>query len=188
MTESHITPQKPASPIPPWWSCLLMTVAVVFCVGGLTIGFVALGGAKPTPPATQLVILTAPPAALTEAAASRGEISAPLGASTQSADSGAALILSGPTLPAIIFTPTPQPIAQGITVVVVDVGDQQLNVRESPGIVDVGIAFRAPEGTRFVVGDGPSQGDGLTWWRIDDPTTGRSGWAASNYLEPVVNP
>ena len=182
------TPQKPASVIPPWWSCLLVTVAVIFCVGGLAVGFVALGGTKPAPPATQLVMLTAPPAALTEAAAPIGEISAPLGAATRSMDSGAALVLSGPTLPAVIFTPTPQPIAKGITVVVVDVGDQQLNVRERAGIVDVAIAFRAPEGTQFVVGDGPSQGDGLTWWRIDDPSTGRSGWAASNYLQPVVNP
>ncbi len=181
-------PQKPASVIPPWWSCLLMTVAVIFCVGGLAMGFVALGGAKPTPPPTQLVVLTAPPAALTEAAAPMGEISAPQGAPTRNPESGAMLVLSGPTLPAVVFTPTPQPIAKGITVMVVDVGDQQLNVRERPGIVDVEIAFRAPEGTQFVVGDGPSQGDGLTWWRIDEPGTGRSGWAASNYLQPVVTP
>ena len=185
MTPPNI-PQKSASPLPPWWSCLLVTVAVIFCVGGLAVGFIALGGAKPTPPATQLVILTAPPAALTQAAAPIGSLSAPLGASPQNADSGGVLILAGPTLPAVIFTPTPQPIAQGITVVVVDVGDQQLNVRERPGIVDVAIAFRAPEGAQFMVGDGPSQGDGLTWWRIDDPSTGRSGWAASNYLQPVV--
>jgi hypothetical protein len=164
-----------------------MTVAVMTCVGGLAIGFVALGGANPTPPPTQLVILTAPPAALTQAALPAGEIAPPQGAATRSAADGA-LMMVGPTLPAVVFTPTPQQIAQGITVVVVDVGDQQLNVRERPGIVDVAIAFRAPEGTRFFVGDGPSQADGLTWWRIDDPATGRTGWAASNYLQPIVNP
>lgn len=178
----------PSSIFPPWWSCLLTTIAVVFCVGGLALGFVALGGNTPPPPPTQLVVLTAPPAALTQAAAPIGQIDAPQSAPTRSGDTTTALILSGPTLPAVIFTPTPQQIAKGLTVVVVDVGDQQLNVRERPGIVDVAIAFRAPEGTQFVVGDGPSQGDGLTWWRIDDPATGRSGWAASNYLQPVVTP
>lgn len=173
---------------PPWWSCLLTTIAVMFCVGGLALGFIALGGNNPPPPATQLVILTAQPAVLTQAAAPIGQIDAPQSAPTRVGEGGAALVLSGPTLPAVIFTPTPQPIAIGITVQVISVGDQQLNVRERPGIVDVNIAFRAPEGTRFIIGDGPSQADGLTWWRLDDPTTGRSGWAASNYLQPVVNP
>lgn len=181
-------PPQPSSIFPPWWSCLLTTVAVIFCVGGLALGFVALGGQNPTPPATQLVVLTAPPAVLTQAAAPMGEIAPPAGIPTQDSASAGALMLSGPTLPAIIFTPTPQQIAQGLTVVVIDVGDQQLNVRERPGIVDVAIAFRAPEGTQFIIGDGPSQADGLTWWRIDDPATGRSGWAASNYLQPIVNP
>lgn len=178
-------PQKPPSLLPPWWSCLLMTVAVVFCVAGLAAAFLALGGNTPPPPPTQLVILTAPPAALTEAANPLADLNPPDSPVTVGGG-GSALVLSGPTLPAVVFTPTPQPIAIGLTVEVVSVGDQQLNVRERPGIVDVGVSFRSPEGSRFIVGDGPSQGDGLTWWRIDDPSTGRSGWAASNYLRPVV--
>ena len=37
-----------------------------------------------------------------------------------------------------------------------------------------------------IVVDGPLQGDGLTWWKIQDPNrAGREGWAASNYLQPV---
>jgi hypothetical protein len=69
---------------------------------------------------------------------------------------------------------------------VIDVGDQQLNVRELPGVIDVDVVFRAPENTLFTIIAGPSQGDGLTWWQLQDPDNPqRVGWAASNYLEVV---
>ncbi len=173
----------PPSIIPPWWSCLLMTAAVVFCVGGLAAAFIALGNPAPAAAPTQFVILTAPPQALTQIAAGLpNDLDLPQ--SPQRIGAASNLVLSGPTLPAVVFTPTPQPIQIGLTVVVVDVGDQQLNVRERAGIVDVPISFRTPEGTRLLVIDGPSQGDGLTWWRVQD-SSGRSGWAASNYLQPL---
>jgi hypothetical protein len=97
-------------------------------------------------------------------------------------------IMQGTVLPTPYITPTALSISIGATIRVIDVGDQQLNVRELPGVIDVDVVFRAPENTLFTIVDGPSQGDGLTWWKIQDPQSSqRSGWAASNYLE-VVSP
>jgi hypothetical protein len=162
-----------------------MTLAVVFCVAGLAAAFVALGGTPPAPAPTQFVVLTAPPDRVTgQTRPQDAALGTPVVGSAP-VNIGAPLVLSGPTLPAIVFTATPMPLMIGATALVVDVGDQQLNVRERAGIVDVAIAFRIPEGTTVQVIDGPSQGDGLTWWRIQD-SSGRNGWAASNYLQPIA--
>lgn len=177
------TPRS-TSIMPPLWSCAAVTLAVLLCVAGAAAAFLALGGQTPPAEPLRLTILTAPPELMR--AAQLDPQSAGIPTVSVGNSSGVEFVMSGPTLPAVVFTPTPEQIAIGKTVEVVDVGDQQLNVREQPGIVDVAIVFRAPEGSRFIVGDGPSQGDGLTWWRIDDPSSGRSGWAASNYLVPVV--
>lgn len=176
------TPRQPGL-IPPLWSCALVTLATLLCVAGLAAALLALGGQTPPAQPLELTILTAPPELLLTVQNDPQAAAVPTIASGSTA--AVAFVMQGPTLPAVVFTPTPEQIAIGKTVQVVDVGDQQLNVRAQPGIVDVAISFRAPEGSRFIVGDGPSQGDGLTWWRIDDPSSGRSGWAASNYLVPV---
>ena len=69
-------------------------------------------------------------------------------------------------------------------VIVVDVGAQQLNVRDTAGVIGTTVLFRAEEGTIFNVVDGPQQVDGLLWWKIQAPNnTARTGWAASNYLQ-----
>lgn len=99
----------------------------------------------------------------------------------------APLVLAGPTVATPFLSPTPRPIAIGETVIVSDVGAQELNVRNSAGVIDTTIVFRAPEGTRFTIVDGPRQSDGLTWWMIQDPfDSTRRGWAASNYLIPEI--
>lgn len=170
--------------MPPLWSCAIATLAALLCVVGIAAAFLAIGGQTPPAQPLRLTVLTAPPELIQTAQRD------PQSASVPTLDVGnsgqVSFAMAGPTLPAVVFTPTPEQIAVGRTVEVVDVGDQQLNVREQPGIVDIGIVFRAPEGSRFIVGDGPSQADGLTWWRIDDPGAGRSGWAASNYLVPIA--
>lgn len=176
--------QRPASILPPLWSCAAVTLAVLLCVASAAAAFLALGGQTPPAEPLRLTVLTAPPELLRTAQLDPQSAGIPTISVENSGD--VEFMMSGPTLPAVVFTATPEQIAVGKTVEVVDVGDQQLNVREQPGIVDIAIVFRAPEGSRFLVGDGPSQGDGLTWWRIDDPSSGRSGWAASNYLVPVV--
>src|SRR5687768_13271950 len=175
---------RSSSIMPPLWSCAAVTLAVLLCVAGAAAAFLALGGQTPPAEPLRLTILTAPPELLRAAQVDPESAGIP----TANVGNGGDIefVMSGPTLPAVVFTATPEQIAIGKTVEVIDVGDQQLNVREQPGIVDIDIVFRAPEGSRFIVGDGPSQGDGLTWWRIDDPSSGRSGWAASNYLVPVA--
>ena len=175
---------RSASIMPPLWSCAAVTLAILLCVAVAAAAFLALGGQTPPAEPLRLTILTAPPELLRAAQIDPESAGIP----TISVGNGdeVEFVMAGPTLPAVIFTATPEQIAIGKTVEVIDVGDQQLNVREQPGIVDIAIVFRAPEGSRFIVGGGPSQGDGLTWWRIDDPSSGRSGWAASNYLVPVT--
>lgn len=175
---------RPVSILPPLWSCAAVTLAVLLCVAGGAAAFLAIGGQTPPAEPLRLTILTAPPELLR--AAQIDPQSAGIPTISVGNSSEVEFVMSGPTLPAVVFTATPEQIAVGKTVEVVDVGDQQLNVRAQPGIVDIAIVFRAPEGSHFIVGDGPSQGDGLTWWRIDDPSSGRSGWAASNYLVPVT--
>ena len=169
--------------MPPIWSCALVTLATVLCVAGLAAAFLAIGGQTPPAQPLRLTVWTAAPD-LFLTSQSAPQIGLPATSAGQG-NNGQVLVMQGPTLAAVVFTATPEQISVGKTVEVVDVGDQQLNVRDMPGIVDVAISFRAPEGSRFIVGDGPSQADGLTWWRIDDPSSGRSGWAASNYLVPV---
>jgi hypothetical protein len=94
------------------------------------------------------------------------------------------LQLSGPTLVPVSLSPTPQPITLGGQIRVIDVGIQQLNVRDRAGTRESTVVFRAEEGTIFTVVGGPEQADGLTWWRIQDPENEtRAGWAAANYLQ-----
>jgi len=98
-----------------------------------------------------------------------------------------ALVLDGPTLEPVVFSPTPRVLTVGERVIVQDVSPDQLNVRDNPGVSGTNIVFRAPEGTLFTVVDGPQQADGLTWWRIQDlNNASRVGWAAANYL--VLSP
>lgn len=94
--------------------------------------------------------------------------------------------LAGPTLPPVEISPTPVPMGIGVGVLVVDVGDQQLNVRDEPGIFGTEVLFRAAEGERFRVIGGPVQQDNFTWWQIQDSANPqRTGWAASQYLRAV---
>jgi hypothetical protein len=93
------------------------------------------------------------------------------------------LALDGPVLPTIAFTTTPVPLTVGVRVVVANVGDQELNVRDVAGVTTSEVLFRSAEGTEFSIIDGPQQADGFTWWRIQDPISQQSGWAVANYLQ-----
>ena len=94
--------------------------------------------------------------------------------------------LAGPTLPTVEISPTPMTITVGVQVLVVEVGDQQLNVRDEAGIFGTNVIFRANEGERFNILAGPQQIDNLSWWQIADPRDpNRTGWAASQYLQAV---
>lgn len=177
---------------PPLWSIGFALLLALICVAALAIIIVLIGGnaAPERPP--QLVILTAPPIATSVAevveAAETPEVASSPVQIRQLAGTSAPLdfVMEGPVLPTPVLTPTALSISIGTTIRVIDVGDQQLNVRELPGVIDVDVVFRTPENTLFAIVDGPSQGDGLTWWKIQDPQNSqRTGWAASNYLEVV---
>jgi hypothetical protein len=198
-TQKPTTNRRPArksntntSPFPPLWSIAAALILALVSVAALAILVIMLGGnAAPARP-PQLVVLTAPPlsvsVAMTPVAIAEAETPEAASSPVQIQRPGATLdfVMQGPVLPTPYLTPTALSISVGSTVRVIDVGDQQLNVRELPGVIDVDVVFRAPENTLFTIVDGPSQGDGLTWWRIQDPTNGqRAGWAASNYLEVV---
>ena len=93
------------------------------------------------------------------------------------------LQIEGPILPTVVITLTPVPLSVGASVEVAGVGDQELNIRNLPGLIDSIILFRAPEGTSFEVIGGPEQAGGFTWWKIRDSDFQVEGWAAANYLQ-----
>lgn len=77
----------------------------------------------------------------------------------------------------------PDALDVGAAVRVVNVGEQELNIRSRPGIADSPILFRAAAGTAFQIIGGPRPADGFVWWRIQDPLLKLKGWAAENYLQ-----
>lgn len=172
--------------VPPWWAFVLMFLGVGACVGALVAIFIALGGRVAPGGERRLVVLTADPALLAQS----GQtilITATLPPEfAPQLQPPVTYVMQGPTLPPPAITPTADTLAVGKTITVIDVGDQQLNVRDNPGVLGTSVIFRSEEGTRFVVIDGPQLVDGLSWWRIQDPTnTTRTGWAAANYLQVI---
>jgi hypothetical protein len=90
--------------------------------------------------------------------------------------------LQGPTLAPIEISPTPENITIGKTVIAT-AEDSGVNVRSGPSVQNERL-FVAENGESFTVIDGPTQGDGLTWWKIQSPNDpNRAGWAAAAYLE-----
>jgi hypothetical protein len=76
--------------------------------------------------------------------------------------------------------PSPALIA-GDTAVVNDTGDC-LKVHAQPSLSAVSTGC-IPDGTDVLVGDGPRQSDGHTWWDLQT-----LGWAVADYLAPVTAP
>lgn len=171
---------------PPWWALLFTVLAVLVCVGGVVALFVALGGRVPPASPPRLVVLTADPALFSQPGETVLMTATFPPEFVPQVQPPGAYVMQGPTLPPPNITPTAEPLDVGRTVVVVAVGVQQLNVRDQPGVIGTSVAFRAPEGSRFTVTDGPQLVDGLSWWRIRETgSSARSGWAAANYLQVV---
>lgn len=169
----------------PIWSLILMLIIVMGLAAGIIMLVISLGGNKAPETAPVVILSTAIP--------SQRPQSFPVSPATATfppevdtlRSPVAPLVLAGPTVVTPFISPTPRPISIGETVIVSDVGADELNVRDSAGVIDTTIIFRAAEGTRFTIVDGPRQSDGLTWWQIQDPfDASRRGWAASNYLLP----
>lgn len=170
----------------PWWSLALMLVAVLVVSFGL-VGIVYFLRnsegifAEPTP---IIRIITAVPTDVPQAAqVTFGAASTQIIAGGTSPSN---LSLSGPTLAPVQLTPTPIAITLNSLVAVQGVDEDKLNVRDTAAVNGSTVLFRADEGEQFRVVEGPLQGDGFTWWRVQDPTNpSRSGWAVANYLTVV---
>lgn len=176
----------------PLWSLGLMLLVVMILAFVIVFLVVALGGTNTSIPEQDAVIRI-----VTQEASNTPDIPDPNEAvlATPTLPDGLVVVLpeetpvnlnlDGPALPTIAFTNTPIPLSVGVQVSVANVGDQELNVRDVPGVTGSQVLFRAVEGTEFSIVDGPQQADGFTWWQIQDPTTAQRGWAVANYLNVV---
>lgn len=170
----------------PCWSLVLMLFIVAFISTGI-IGTIILLGASglnlgnPTP-IIRIITAEAPaPILIVQPSAE-----APSTEIISGQNPPTNLQLQGPTLVPVQFSPTPVSIRVGSRVFVSGVDAQTLNVRDSTEINEQNIVFRAEEGAVFNVVDGPQQGSGFTWWRIQDPNdSSRVGWAVANYLSVI---
>lgn len=107
-----------------------------------------------------------------------------------------------PALPTVAplptATPTPKPtptpsvpteIGVGIHVKVINTEVDGLRFRWGPGLDTVTKKF-VEDGAILKVLDGPEEADGLTWWRLEDPSEEdedlKIGWAADEWLEPTL--
>ncbi|MCU0495841.1 MAG: SH3 domain-containing protein [Anaerolineae bacterium] len=186
----NLTPPRPIRPpglFPPLWSIIITMVIVFGLVFAFALLIYALGGRTAPSPSPEIIIKTPLPLSELETGAtilSTGTL--PPEIVSPNLGMPATFVMAGPTLPPPNITPTPRTVAIGTIVRVVDVGDQQLNVRDRPGVLETSIVFRVPEGELFTVIEGPTQTDGLTWWRIQAiDNAGRTGWAAANYLQVI---
>lgn len=158
----------------PWWSLLIM----LMFVGGTAIGAWIIvsevgGNAAPGGGTPQVIVITA--TYTIGAPATQTSISGP---PTETAT------LPLPTIAASVTLP-PGNFELGITVRVVGTGVGGLNVRPSPSL-DTVPKFQAPDGSTFVLKEGPVFASNTEWWRIEDPNDPSiTGWGARNFLEPV---
>jgi hypothetical protein len=184
--QPRVPPPKPDALYLPWWSVVAMLLVVLMVAFGIVGLVLTLGATEPSSVTTPIIrIITAVPTIPGQAQVQPTQ--APIiqvGGNNPPSD----LALSGPTLEIPVFTPTPAPIVVGSTVVVSGVEETQLNVRDVAGVQGTNILFRVPEGTSFSIIEGPTQADGFTWWKIQNPTNpSESGWAVANYLQVVVS-
>lgn len=163
----------------PWWSLLIMLIFVgaaavgAWAVVGMMGESVTPGGQTPVVIVVTATYTAGPPAPPTA-------------------------IPQPPTEPPPVILPTiaptntlpPGDFSIGVTVEVVGVGPDGLNVRDGPGTETSAIRYRVAEGTRFVIRGGPQTASGREWWDLADVTdpTRQGGWAAREYLQQVTEP
>jgi hypothetical protein len=170
----------------PWWSVLAMLIVVLVVAFGIVGLVLTLGSRQPAAQVTPIIrIITAQPTANSGAGLALPSLAPVI--IVGSPEPPPQLALEGPTLPPVVFTPTPVPIVAGSVVAVSGVEREQLNVRDRAGVQGTTVLFRATEGTVFNVIGGPTQADGFTWWQIQNPASpDQAGWAVANYLRVIV--
>jgi hypothetical protein len=167
----------------PAWSLAVMILLVVgaaFAVGLLVL---ALGGQYEPSGEPVVVIITALPSSTPPIP----QFEPTLPFATLPGISGAVpqFPLEGPTLAPVVLTATPIPIAIGARV---RPGGEGVNLRPTPGTQQAAIAIVTFE-DEFTVVEGPTESEGLTWWRVQDlRDSSRIGWIAANLLVAVAAP
>ncbi len=159
----------------PWWSLLILLVFVgCAAVGALMVANSIGSGVTPGGQTPMVIVITStftvgPPASQTP-------IPVP------------PTLTQPPPLPTIPPTASLPPgnFAIGETVQVVGVDQSGLNIRSGPGTTS-NVKFRAAEGDRFVLKDGPQMASSDEWWMIQDPNDpNRQGWASRRYLTAIA--
>ncbi len=77
-------------------------------------------------------------------------------------------------------TTAPTEIGPGAAVVVAGTQGAGLNLRAEPGTA-ARVVANVREGTVLTVIEGPTEGDGYTWWKLRTPDN-KEGWGAANWL------
>ncbi len=168
----------------PAWSLALMLLFVVGVSFAILLLVFAVGGRFEAGGEPVVVIITAVPSStppIPQFAPTLPLATLP-GINPSSAGQ---LALSGPTLVPIVLSPTPIAIQIGSQVLTTG---EAVRVRPAPNLDNVELFFTEAN-ELFVVTEGPEQGSGLVWWRVedvDDPT--RSGWIAANLIAAVATP
>lgn len=168
----------------PIWSVALMLLVVLAVASGMILLVISLGGNTAPESGPRILIITAVPA---PASSSNPALPASptIPVEFDQASQPPSFALEGPTLEPVVLSPTPETIAVGKQVVVVDAEDSGLNVRSGPGLENE-VRFVADNGETFTIIGGPTQADSLIWWQIQDSQdNSRSGWAAASYLQVV---
>ena len=173
----------------PLWSLGFTLLTVFVLAAGAVLALVSMRGGNYRPQAEPVIqIVAADPAKISESVQD-DDAAVNSGAATNSvkvvvAEQVAAdLAMEGPILPTVAFIPTPVPLTVGVSVEVSGVGNQELNIRNVPGLTASKILFRSPEGSLFEIIGGPQEADGFSWWQVKDAQFQLEGWAVAIYLK-----
>jgi cytoskeletal protein RodZ len=153
--------------LPPWaLLAIFIGIVILLCIG-LVLIINAIRGddeetGTPSPTVTSEVAPSATVSLLT-----------PTAAITPTAT----VVLTVGTPPA---TTPPTEIRPGALVVVTGTQGAGLRLR-GEATTSAGVVTTVKEGTVLTVLDGPSEGDGYTWWQVRTPD-GEEGWGAADWL------
>jgi hypothetical protein len=164
----------------PLWSLALMLLIVLGISFAIILAVLGIGGRSAPGGEPVVVIITAIPSPTPPLPQFAPSLPAP----TLPGISNAVpqFPLEGPTLAPVILSPTTLSIGIGAQV---RITDQAVRVRPAPSLDNAELFFAEPEDV-FTVLEGPQQGSGLTWWRVEqvgDPS--RAGWIAANLITVI---
>lgn len=185
-------PGRAASPLYlPLWSLGFTLASVIILAAGGVLALLSLRAGDPLPQAEPVIqIVVADRAKMAESIENDAdEVNRPLTSGdievVIAQQAPADLAMAGPILPTVDVVPTPVPITVGTAVEVAGVGNQELNIRNLPGLTGSQILFRAPAGSPLDIIGGPREADGFSWWKVRDRQFQVEGWAVANYLQVI---